>query len=161
MNVNPIRNTAKYLPDTAFWQSFNNELRRDGLTAGIPTTGHSVTHHIDPEKGLFYINNVPQSAEVSKKYVKMFMDHDAHRKRDKDPNDTIADERRDYLSNLIIVQMLKDKLVTEGETLTYRLDREEFVVNGKPQRGDIYKKYYDKFIGSLPESWPWPGWFLK
>jgi len=58
-------------------------------------------------------------------------------------------------TNEIITDMLRDKLITSEQSLSFRLSNTEFIINGKPQSNDIFQRYRKKYIPASSEGKEW------
>jgi len=58
-------------------------------------------------------------------------------------------------TNEITTDMLRDKLITSEQSLSFRLSNTEFIINGKPQSNDIFQRYRKKYIPASSEGKEW------
>ncbi|MDP9080820.1 MAG: M56 family metallopeptidase [Bacteroidota bacterium] len=56
----------------------------------------------------------------------------------------------------IISEMMKDGIITSPNGLSFKIGKNEFVVNYKKQPENIYQKYKAKYVGAQPDGdWDW------
>ncbi|MES2376008.1 MAG: M56 family metallopeptidase [Bacteroidota bacterium] len=119
-----------------------DEMVKDGLIEKGKPLPYSLS-----ERG-FAINGVQQSEALAKKYWLLKIGGEpAQYAKNKE-----ADERqRRMLMNAVVLQMGKDKLIGENdEHLTFKLDNNEFVVNGKKQPDAVFQEYLNEFVKKHP-----------
>jgi bla regulator protein BlaR1 len=56
----------------------------------------------------------------------------------------------------IIADLLKDRLITDGNHISYTLSDKEFILNGEKQSDEIFNKYKKKYMPENPgDNWTW------
>jgi hypothetical protein len=130
--------------------SVHREMRKDGFVVNGMTLPFSIGN------GVFSVEGKVVSPDQVKKYLAIWKNYKpAPIKR----INRLATERSTYMMNHIVVQLLKDGMIKDGEVLSFTLNNKEFILNGKKQTPLVYKLYFDEFIKPMPNSTM--GWAMK
>jgi bla regulator protein BlaR1 len=136
LSVPPVRNVH---PSSLI---IMEEMIKDGLIEKGKPVPYSLSDHG------FEVNGVKQSEALARKYwsLKIGGDPPQYAKSQE------AEQRqRRMMMNPVILQMAKDKLIGENdEHLTFKLNNNEFVINGKKQPDAIFQEYSNEFIKKAP-----------
>ncbi|MGY3214014.1 hypothetical protein [Mucilaginibacter sp. HD30] len=133
--LKPLPTTAANKPNNTtgvIWA----EMVKDGLMK----ENHPVPFSIDENS--FVVNGVKQPEALAQKYLALSKNGLSHRV---DPT-----QNRSTM-NKIILEMAKDKLFTAGEdNFSFKLNSDEFIINGKKQPDDVFQKYLNDFVKKAP-----------
>ncbi|MES2810126.1 MAG: M56 family metallopeptidase [Bacteroidota bacterium] len=163
--------TVKQPNNRPIMDSIYKEMKKDGFVGPMKMTGRG-GKPLSPElqekyknvvgplgwgvkDNKFYVEGRELSAELEKKYSDIYKNYKPRRPVPRSP---LLLERSRYISNHIVVEMLRDGLTKDGDALSFVLNYRMFYINGKQQPPAVFQKYYDEFIKPIPGNkgqWAW------
>lgn len=136
----PIPPETLAVPDArrAVARNMMDEMVKDGLMK----KGRLVPFSIDDNA--FVVNGKKQPEEVARKY-RILSKEGFPRGATAHPAQSTSTIDR------IILQMARDKFINDGEeTFSFKLNNDEFVVNGQKQPEEVFQKYLNDFVKKEP-----------
>jgi bla regulator protein BlaR1 len=163
--------TVKQPNNRPVMDSIYKEMKKDGLVGPMKIIGRNgkpltpelqekYKNAVGPlgwgvKDNKFYVEGRELSPELEKKYSAIYKNYKPRRSA---PISPLHMQRSMYMSNHLVLQMLRDGLTKDGEALNFILNDKMFYVNGVQQPPAVFQKYYDEFIKPMPRSkaqWAW------
>ncbi|MES2810127.1 MAG: hypothetical protein V4619_15955 [Bacteroidota bacterium] len=163
--------TVKQPDNRPIMDSIYKEMKKDGLVGPMKITGRNgkpltpelqekYKNAVGPlgwgvKDNKFYVEGRELSPELEKKYSAIYKNYKPRRSV---PISPLHMQRSMYMSNHLVLQMLRDGLTKDGEALNFILNDKMFYINGVQQPPAVFQKYYDEFVKPMPRGkmqWAW------